>query len=254
MSECEEVLAGFGAQPHRLSSQQRQQLDAVGYLVLPNAIDPITLEVLRSRFDELVESERDARHDGLRQEEEGASWIVNLVDKVPIFDAVWNHPLQLAAVAHVLGWSDLKLFSLKGRSALPGHGQQRLHVDWSEAVEPGSYQVCNSAWMLDDFTPSNGSTRVVPGSHRWGRTPKQADGPRDSELDETYVTGKAGSCAVFNAHIWHSGTVNKSASPRRVLLAAFVRREHRQQIVQIDHIRPQTMNRLTAAQRYLLEV
>jgi ectoine hydroxylase-related dioxygenase (phytanoyl-CoA dioxygenase family) len=254
MSETEQVLGSLGVERNGLSPEQRDHLDAVGYLLLPNAIDSTTLELLRSRFDELVDSERDARYNGLRQEEVGASWIVNLVDKDAVFDAVWNHPEQLAAVAHVLGWSDMKLFSLKGRSALPGHGHQRLHVDWPEAVEPGSYQVCNSAWMLDDFTVTNGSTRVIPGSHRRGRTPQQSEGHQDSPKDEVYVTGKAGSCAIFNSHIWHGGTINNSTTPRRVLLAAFVRREHRQQIVQVDNIRPETISRLSAAQRYLLEV
>jgi hypothetical protein len=254
VTATEDALADFGAQRDGLSPQQRDHLDAFGYLLLPDAIGPVTLEALRSRFDELADSERDPRYDGLRQEEVGATWVINLVDKDPVFDAVWNHPLQLAAVAHVLGWSDIKLFSLKGRSALPGHGQQRLHVDWPEAVEPGSYQVCNSAWMLDDFTVDNGSTRVVPGSHRWARTPTQPQGAQDSNGEEVHVTGKAGTCAVFNSHMWHGGTVNNSAAPRRVLLAAFVRRQHRQQTVQRDHIRPETMTRLTASQRYLLEV
>jgi ectoine hydroxylase-related dioxygenase (phytanoyl-CoA dioxygenase family) len=254
MSESEKMLADLGVHRNGLSPEQSDRLDADGYLLLPDAIDSATLAALRARFDELVESELDPGYRGLRQEEVGASWLVNLVDKDPVFDAVWNHPVQLAAVAHVLSWNDMKLFSLKGRSALPGHGQQRLHVDWPDAVEAGSFQVCNSAWMLDDFTMENGSTRVVPGSHRWGRTPKQSEGPQGSTAGEVYVTGKAGSCAVFNSHIWHGGTVNNSPAPRRVLLAAFVRREHEQQTVQIDNIRPQTMTRLNAAQRYLLEV
>jgi ectoine hydroxylase-related dioxygenase (phytanoyl-CoA dioxygenase family) len=248
------ALASFGADRSALSTAQLEELDERGYLVLPGAIDEATVVALRARFEEIVAAEGDRA--GIEQkQEQGIDWIANLVDKDPLFDRCWNHPLQLAAVAQVLGWHEIKLFSLSGRNALPGQGAQGLHTDWPEAVAPGSYQVCNSAWMLDDFTEENGATRVVPGSHRWGRRPPDvmAD-TREPHPDEVRVTGAAGSCAVFNSHLWHSGTTNSTGGPRRVLLAAFVRREQKQQVVQRDHLRPETVQRLTGPQRYLLEV
>jgi ectoine hydroxylase-related dioxygenase (phytanoyl-CoA dioxygenase family) len=255
MSATESALASFGAHRSLLSAEQRDHLDGMGYLLLPNAIDAGAVKALRSRFDALIASERHGTNLELQQNEAGANWVINLVDKDVLFDTVWNHPSQLAAVAHVLGWNEMKLFSLKGRAALPGEGQQALHVDWPEAVEPDAYQVCNSAWMLDDFTVENGATRVVPGSHRWRRTPADtmADGSEPHPL-EVVITGQAGTCAIFNSHLWHGGTLNRSKRPRRVLLAAFVRRKHEQQTVQRDNIQPETMRRLSASQRYLLEV
>jgi ectoine hydroxylase-related dioxygenase (phytanoyl-CoA dioxygenase family) len=258
MSATESALASFGARRSLLSAEQRDQLDRMGYLLLPDAIDAATVEALRSRFDALIASERQRPDLELRQKEAGANWVINLVDKDVIFDAVWNHPAQLAAVGHVLGWNEIKLFSLKGRAALPGEGQQALHVDWPDAVEPGAYQVCNSAWMLDDFTAENGATRVVPGSHRWHRTPADtvdvADQHDAHHPQEVLLTGTAGTCAIFNSHVWHGGTLNCSTRPRRVLLAAFVRREHEQQTIQRDNIHPETMKRLSSPQRYLLDV
>ena len=67
---------------------------------------------------------------------------------------------------------DLKLSSLNFRAALPGFGLQGLHADWGGAVAPGDYYVCNSIWLLDDFTESNGATRIIPGSQRSGKTPR----------------------------------------------------------------------------------
>ena len=32
--------------------------------------------------------------------------------------------------------------------------------------------MCNTVWMLDDFTPDNGATRMIPGSHKWGKRPQ----------------------------------------------------------------------------------
>lgn len=248
------VLRSFGAAPDTLSDEERRQLDEQGYLAIPGALEPGAVDVLSSLFDAIVAAEGDRAGIEVSQEE-GAARLANLVDKDPTFDLCWNNPRQLAAVAHVLGWHELKLYSLNGRAALPGDGQQALHADWREGVAPGDYQVCNSIWMLDDFTESNGSTRVVPGSHRWGRRPgDDMPDPRQPHPEEVLLLGTAGTCVVFNGHLWHGGTNNRTDGPLRALHGAFSRREHRQQTVQADYLRPETIGRLSAEQRYLLEV
>ncbi len=109
--------------------------------------------------------------------------------------------------------------------------------------------------MLDDLPPDNGATRVVPGSHRGGRLPKDAMAdPGAPHPDEVLVVGQAGTCLVFNSHLWHGGTLNQTAKPRRAIHAAFVRRDQRQQTVFADYLHDATYQRLTPAQRYLLQV
>ncbi len=189
------------------------------------------------------------------KQEAGTDRLANLVDKGAVFDNCWNYPLQLAAVAHVLSWREFKLTSLNTRSALPNQGRQGLHVDWAEAVAPGDYQICNSVWMLDDFTEENGATRAVPGSHRFGRLPKDVmEDPTAPHPDEVLILGSAGTCVVFNSHLWHSGTTNRSGRPRRGLHAAFILRHHSQQTSQRSFLRPETVERMSAGQRYLLDV
>ena len=78
--------------------------------------------------------------------------------------------------------------------------------------------------------------------------------PRDTHTNEVLLLGDAGTCAIFNSHTWHGGTTNRSMEPRRALHAAFVRREHKQQTAQRDYLSPATVSRLTAAQRFLLDV
>ena len=248
------LLGTFGASPALLSDDDRARLDEQGYLALPGLLDPEEVRAVVQRFDELVESEGDRA--GLEAHQEaGTARLANLVDKDPVFDRCWNNPRQLSAIAHVLGWQPEKVFSLNGRSALPGHGHQGLHVDWSGAVAPGDYQITNSIWMLDDFTPENGATRVVPGSHRWGQVPRDAlADPAAPHPDEVLVTGAAGTCVVFNSHLWHGGTLNRTGSPRRGIHAAFVRRDQQQQTVFADYLHAATWQRLTPAQRWLLAV
>jgi hypothetical protein len=81
----------------------------------------------------------------------------------------FTEPRLLACVAHVLG--EFKLSSLNFRAALPGHGLQALHAEGGPVTDLAAFQVCNSTWLLDDFTANNGATRVVPGSHLTGRSP-----------------------------------------------------------------------------------
>ena len=59
---------------------------------------------------------------------------------------------------------------------------------------------------------------------------------------------------MFNGHLWHGGTTNNTDRPRRALHAAFLRREHPQQTVQRDYLRPETIRQLSSSQRYLLDV
>jgi ectoine hydroxylase-related dioxygenase (phytanoyl-CoA dioxygenase family) len=253
-TQIENVLASFGASEQLLSDAERAMLDEQGYLPLPGVLDAATVAALVRRFDELVQSEGDRA--GLEaHQEQGTNRLANLVDKDPLFDLTWNNPRQLSAVGHVLRWQEAKVFSLNGRAALPGQGHQNLHVDWASAVAPGEYQICNSIWLLDDFTTENGATRIVPGSHRFGRLPKDdlAD-PKDPHPDEILVLGTAGTCVMFNSHIWHGGTQNRTAAPRRAIHAAFVRRDQKQQTVFRDYMHPETYERLNEAQRYLLEV
>ena len=157
---CEEALAQLNASQDLLSHDEKQFLDEQGYLPLPEIMNHAQVDALRTRFDELVEEEGENAGTEVHQEA-GTNRLSNLVDKGEIFEICFTHPRVLAAMRHVLG-PDFRLSSLNGRAALPGQGLQGLHADWGTGVEPGDYYVCNSIWLLSDFTEQNGATRVVP--------------------------------------------------------------------------------------------
>lgn len=253
-SDLDQALSALGVTPSLLTQGDMTMLDEQGYLPMPGILDAGTVAALRQRFDELVREEGDRA--GLEaHREEGTDRLADLVDKDPMFDLCWNNSRQLAAISHVLGWHEFKVFSLNGRAALPSQGHQALHVDWGSAVSAGDYQICNSIWMLDDFTPENGATRIVPGSHRWGRLPQDdMEDARQQHPDEILVLGSAGTAVIFNSHLWHGGTQNRTGQPRRALHSAYVRRDKKQQTIFRDYLRPATYERLSQAQRYLLEV
>jgi ectoine hydroxylase-related dioxygenase (phytanoyl-CoA dioxygenase family) len=115
--------------------------------------------------------------------------------------------------------------------------------------------VCNSIWLLDDFTAGNGATRVVPGSHRLGQRPGDAMAdPAARHPGQVQLIAPAGTVVIFNSHLWHGGTRNRTARPRRALHSYFTRREHPQQLDQRKYLRPGTFARLSPAARFILGV
>ena len=237
-----------------MTEQERRQLDELGYVVLPGAIDGKLLNGLRRRTLELFDEEGERAGHEFKQEEH-AHRLSNLVDKGDEFRQAVALPAVLEYVRHVLG-PDMKLSSLNARSADPYTDVgQPLHVDMGALPDERGYWVCNTVWMLDDFTLENGPTRMVPGSHRWGTRPQDVlEDPLAPHPDEILLTGKAGTIAVMNAHMWHGGTANRSAAPRLAMHAFYCRRDKPQQQYQKQLLRPEVQAALGGELRALLAI
>ena len=247
------VLARLGVDKHTLSGDEKRTLDKDGYLRLENLMTPEEVAAFVRRLDELAGLEGEDAGKEVNQEQ-GTIRLSNLIDKDPIFEKCVTSPHLLAAIRHVLG-DEFKSSSLNSRAALPGHGRQELHADWGGAVAPGDYFVCNSIWLLSDFTRQNGATRVVPGSHRCGKivTDVMAD-PKADHPDQVQLMGKAGTVVVFNSHLWHGGMTNETESPRRAMHSYFCRRDQRQQLDQRKWLRKETVARISPESRVILDV
>lgn len=235
-----------------MTEAHRRQLDDRGYVVLHGLMGLDVLAALRARVDELFAQE--GEHAGAEfKYEPNALRLANLVDKGEVFERLVAHPVVLEYVQAVLG-PQFKLSSLNARTAPPfTDSQQPLHADMAAIADERGYWVCNTVWMLDDFTAENGAPRAVPGSHRWGRLPPEAlAGPPAPHPQEVLVTGTAGTVVVMNAHLWHGGTQNRTAAPRRALHGFYCRRDKPQQQYQKQLLRPETQARLAAELRWLL--
>jgi ectoine hydroxylase-related dioxygenase (phytanoyl-CoA dioxygenase family) len=246
------ALGELGVGEGTLAAAERERLDRDGFLPLPGILTADEVTKFNERLAELGTAEGDRA--GLEvHQEAGTARLADLVNKDPMFEVCFSHPRLLAAVQHVL--REFKLSSLNSRAALPGEGHQGLHADFDKPVDPGAYQVCNSLWLLDDFTAENGSTRVVPGSHRRNAMPadEMAD-PADDHPQQVQVIAPAGTVVVFNSHLWHGGTLNRTTRPRRAMHGYFCRRDLPQQLDQQAYIRRETYDRLNAAQRFVLDV
>ncbi len=187
------------------------------------------------------------------KQESGCRRLANLVDKGDVFQRVIALPRLLEYVRHVLG-PEIKLSSLNVRS-VDAHWPegQPLHADMAAIADERGYWVCNSVWMLDDFTPDNGPLRVVPGSHRLGKLPQDVlDDLHAPNPDEVLTTGKAGTVVVMNAHAWHGGLANRTSRSRTAVHVFYARRDKPQQLYQKKFLRPEVQAHLSPRQRDIL--
>jgi ectoine hydroxylase-related dioxygenase (phytanoyl-CoA dioxygenase family) len=207
---------------------------------------------LRTRILQLFDQEGERAGSEFKTEEH-AHRLANLVNKGEVFRRAIVLPEVIERVRHVLG-EDCKLSSLNARSADPNTDVgQPLHVDMGAIPDEKGYWVCNTVWMLDDFTRDNGPTRMIPGSHKWGTRPQDvlAD-PFAPHPQEVLLTGKAGSIAVMNAHLWHGGTANHTAAPRLAMHGFYCRRDKPQQQYQKQLLDPAVQTSLTPDLRRVL--
>ena len=245
------ALAELGVTKDTLGADVRERLDRDGYAPLPGVLSDEQVTRMRARLAELAAAEGDRAGMEVHQEA-GTDRLADLVNKDPVFEVCFTDPRVLACIAHVLG--EFKLSSLNSRAALPGQGRQALHTEGGP-VGDGPYQVCNSIWLLDDFTADNGATRVVPGSHRFTVSVRDAmTDPAAAHPDEVKLIAPAGTVVVFNSHLWHGGTLNQTSRKRRAVHSYFTRRGNGQQTDQQKYIRPETLARLSPAARFILDV
>ena len=235
-----------------MNEREKLQLDVNGYVLLEGLMGPSLLAELRARLQAVLHDEGHRAGSEFRQEP-NAHRLANLVNKGEVFWRAIAMPALLDGVRHVLG-PDIKLSSLNARSADPHSADgQPLHVDMAAVADERGYWVCNTIWLIDDFTADNGATRLVPGSHRWGTRPQDvlAD-PMAPHPDEILLLGRAGDVAVMNSHLWHGGTANRTDRPRMAMHAFFCRRDKPQQQYQKALLSPDVQGRLSPALRDLL--
>ena len=131
-----------------------------------------------------------------------------------------GEPLTLDVVDEVLlpHCINYRIGSCTGIEILPGEAAQRLHRD--DGIYPISIQgmelQVSAMWALDDFTPDNGATHVVPGSHQ---------GPSRSVSDRAFHTVQApmpkGSLLLYLGSVLHGGGANDTDAPRMGLINTY---------------------------------
>lgn len=235
-----------------LLAQAKQQLQADGYVILREFIAPERLAMLRQQVEAIYAAQGQSAGSEYRQEPQTRR-LANLVNCGELFEQVVAEPQILSLVQRVLG-DAFKLSSLNFRSADPySEWVQPLHCDVGAVPDEKGFWVCNTIWLLDDFTADNGTTRFVPGTHHTGKLPQDvlAD-PSAPHPAEKILLEKAGTVVVMNAHMWHGATANRTAHHRRALHSFYCRWDKPQQQYQKQLLSPDVQTRLSPSLRKLL--
>ena len=176
----------------------------------------------------------------------------NLPAKLPQCGRLIEEPFLLPLLSALLR-EDFILAEINASSIGPDTDGGNWHIDAPLTLLPEPLPdvvlAVQAVWMLDDFTPDNGATRVVPGSHRTLKKPPLGRGPID---DEIALTAPAGSLGLWLSQTWHRLGANVTDHPRRAILGYYSQAWVKPFSDFTRSVPPEVIKRYSPRARYLL--
>jgi ectoine hydroxylase-related dioxygenase (phytanoyl-CoA dioxygenase family) len=206
-----------------------------GYAIVEGVLSPSTISATRDamyRVRERIQQEvgRD------RLERAGELGVLRLMMRFDDhFLRLLENPAVLAVVDATV--SNTAILHLQNGLLLPSFPpgqapsvfQNRFHMD-SPRVLNGYLASINAMYAIDEYTPENGGTLIVPGTH-------QRTSPPDAaylQANAIPVECPAGSVFFFDSTLWHAAGANVSGRDRLGINHQFTRSWIKQQI---DYVR-----------------
>ncbi len=186
-----------------------RRIEEQGYCVVEGLVDAVEAARFESRARQLMTDKI-----GKVNEKNGYGNLEGALIQMPELAPLCAHPVVLEIGKHFFGWPFFLANSVCIKWVKPGAADGELHSDWPPVPEPYPPwpMFLQTMWMLTDFTAENGGTRVVPGSHRWGKRPTVEPDP----TREVTADGPAGSLLIWNGFLWHRSAANTTADRHRV--------------------------------------
>lgn len=185
-------------------------LDEDGALIIDDAMTIERLDKLKSEIMPYVEATPGGRDEftGSRTTRTGALAARSELCRTLIMD---QRVIKLCD-AFLLPFADRYQIHLTQLiRIMDGQQRQMLHRDrlaWGGFLRPDIEPQLNTIWAVTDFTPENGATCVVPGSHRWNPD-RQA-----TEEEIAVAEMREGSVLIYSGSVIHSGGANVSGKDR----------------------------------------
>ena len=193
-----------------------QQLHDEGYTIIETAAPLELVEELRRI---IVAEAPDPTGD---QPETSIVLDAALILKYPALGQALLNPKALALAEFAVGRGFLLHLASATRR---GQGARPLTIHADAEVVPAPFPekelLLTLCWGLDPFTRENGSTLVLPGSHKRRRHPAPSE-----RVDASHAIATAcppGSIVVWNGCVWHSNWARRTAGERVVLHVSYNR-------------------------------
>ncbi len=216
-----------------MSERQRDELNELGWTVLPNILTPAETNRLNDAMDEVADRLRKARSLG-PSEGVGSRNGLRLHDT--ILDLI-DHPKILPLVVDAVGWNIQNRDSTFGYSAPKPAGADPdilslgWHFDYEEefagTTVDGRMPLIDFkvGWYVTDHTePGHATILLVPGSYKWTREQRAnwESWLNPKEIFELRVP--AGSAMLWRPTTLHAVTPNLSKSFRKAIYVSYIPR------------------------------
>lgn len=192
-----------------------------GYAVIENLLDANALSRVRDACGLVLENHKTGRNnfEGLKTQR-----VYNALAKTRALDQLATHPRILGVMDRLFSPNFL-LSTVQILNVLPGEDAQLLHTDDGFYKVPRPRQALGAAtiWAIDDFTPENGATRIIPSSHLWGQE------QLEREMETIPAVMPAGSVLFFLGTTKHGAGQNRSSDPRLAITCQYCDAFMRQQ-------------------------
>jgi ectoine hydroxylase-related dioxygenase (phytanoyl-CoA dioxygenase family) len=195
--------------------QHIEELDVLGYTVLPDILPLEVAEEARRQVERLYRNDPGVA--AKRSDEYSTYHIECLMNKGEIFESYFLNPAVLPFAEHFLG-ADFIAQDVWSFGVPPGAPAYRLHAD-DDVRSPGTPLSLVSIYPLVDFNRRNGATRAIPGTH-WRPDYPQRDHDYPGEVS---IQAKVGSCILLFGSVWHSSGANLSDQIRTSMSCYFSR-------------------------------
>lgn len=200
-------------------------LDVDGCALVANALTREQCDAACERIDALTPLHWDEARGRTDAPDRRLDRYLNVFNRDPFWLAFLDRPGLIDLAEAVLG-ADCHIIGETAWRSHPGHVGDALHADyapvqWAEGALPAEVRVpvfiLTVHYYLNGVTAELAPTRVVPGSHRAGRSPCAGETSWRGVQPETVLAG-AGDALVFRSDLWHGGSDNTSAAGVRYLL------------------------------------
>lgn len=199
--------------------EAKHSLSEFGMCVLTDVLAPDEVDRLRRALETQADAERALETLGPPGAKSKRQSISNLVNKGGAFLDLVEHDTSDVLAGFMLGKNFLVSSITGNLYRAPLAEPQPLHRDQGYVPATVDFPAaCNLLWCLDEFSPENGGTCIVPGSHRWHPDYQVKPPPRELTVQ---VSAPAGSVFAWDGRVWHGYGPNTTGEPRRSVITYY---------------------------------